>query len=361
MQPKALICLLLFCLLWLLTAVTAQPTAAQTGLTRHGPRPLAAAQTGPSLAIATGQTVTAGQSIQAPIAFQGNGNAIAAMIFSIDLDERCLTIDPTDQNQDGRPDAVALQLPAGLNASVLLDLSDTDGELDFTIADYFPPFILIPDRAALVTLTLNTTCQPPPGESIIAAVAFSTSPAPSFGNTNGASVTGSASDGSVIIVSSTAAPTITPTTTPVTQSTPTPTMTATAPPATTPTTTATPTLIPTMPPLTIVENFSATPATNSILLTWRTSSEANTAGFLIYRLDDNGGLTFQPISALLPAQGPSIYQFTDTAVLAGVRYTYLLVEQKHDGSLVEYDDLLVVVGQNDQSSVRLWLPLAQKK
>lgn len=351
MRPKALLFMPLFCLLLLwLTAGHAQRLAAKPEVA-----PVAAPQAGPALAIAAGQVVTAGQAIQVPIAFQSNGNAIAAMIFSLDFDEQCLAFDPADQNQDGRPDAITWQLPAGLVASVVVDLSDSDGELDFTIADYFPPFVVVPDRAALVTVLLNTTCQPAPGTSVTAAVAFSTNPDPSFGSTSGASVAGSTSDGSVIITSATLAPTLTPTAT--TQ----PTLMPTAPPTTTPVPTVTPTLVPTAPAVTIVDHFTVTPTNNTIVLTWRTSSEVNSAGFYIYRLAGTGELTFVPISQLLPAHGPGLYQFTDNAVLAGVGYTYLLVEQKNDGFLLEYDELVVVIGQNTESSVRLWLPLAHKK
>ncbi|MCE7987352.1 MAG: hypothetical protein DYG89_39800 [Caldilinea sp. CFX5] len=366
MRPKALILMPIFCLLLLwLTAGHAQRLMAHAGAAPVSARPhpasFAAPQTGPALSIAAGQVVTAGQAIQVPIAFQSNGHAIAAMIFSVDFDEQCLALDPTDQNQDGRPDAISWQLPAGQMASVVVDLSDSDGELDFTIADYFPPFIVVPDRAALVTLTLNTTCQPAPGTSITAAVAFSTGPAPSFGSTSGASVAGSATDGSVIIHSSTPEPTMTPTATTTVLPTLTPTLVATVSPATTPTPTATPTLIPTAPSKTMIEDFNVAYDNNRMVITWRTSSEIDSAGFYLYRLANDGGLNFYPVSVLIPAHGPGLYQFTDSTALACVRYTYLLVERKNDGRFVEYDELLPIIGLNTDCSLRHWLPLVYKK
>ena len=130
-----------------------------------------------------------------PINFTANGNSIASLIFSVDYDQTWLAFDPMDSDEDGIPDAVAFNLPGAFNASVTFDEADTDGELDFFIADLFPPLASLPD-GAIVSMTLNVGS--PPGATE-AAVNFSPDPATSFGDTSGQSVPGTTDDGSVLI------------------------------------------------------------------------------------------------------------------------------------------------------------------
>jgi hypothetical protein len=97
---------------------------------------------------------------------------------------------------------VTLNLPAGFNGSVMFNAGDADGELDFFVADTFPPLAWLPD-GTLASVTLHTGVPPTSTE---AAVNFSADPAASFGNTAGQSVPGTTDNGSVWI----AAPTPTP-------------------------------------------------------------------------------------------------------------------------------------------------------
>ncbi len=52
--------------------------------------------------------------------------------------------DPTDSDNDGVPDAVTLNIPAGFSVSVTFDFDDAAGELDFFLGDIFPPLTTFP-------------------------------------------------------------------------------------------------------------------------------------------------------------------------------------------------------------------------
>jgi len=154
---------------------------------------------GPILSIPSNIPAQVGQTVSVPVNFTSNGHRIVSTVFSVDFDQTCLAFDPTDSDQDGIPDAVTLNLPSAFNSSVIFDGNDTDGELDFFIADLFPPLASLP-YGTLATITFTATCQPAPGTSIIAPVGFSDDPSASFGNTNGQSVLGTTTDGSVEVL-----------------------------------------------------------------------------------------------------------------------------------------------------------------
>lgn len=95
-------------------------------------------------------------------------------------------------------------------------------------------------------------------------------------------------------------------------------------------------------------------------MTWQTSSEANTAGFYIYRRNnDDATSAFVPISGLALSQGEAggSYQFLDETAEAGISYTYLLVERKIDNSLVNLRDVVIIGGVGTSDNERLYLPL----
>lgn len=317
-------------------------------------------QSGPTLQISADLTTTAGSVITVPLRYTGNGLAVSAISFSLDLDQTCLAFDPSDGNQDGRPDAMTLYLPPGLNAIIAVDLTDEDGEVDVIIADLFPPFVTVPDRAPLLTLQLRAICQPDPGAIRTGAIGFSPDPEPSFGSPTGGSIQGTALDGLVTIVGPPVTMTPTPTTTPLPGSTPT--LVPTAP-------TATPTLIPTALPTTVgataVESFVAAQVGAALRLTWRTTNEVDTAGFYLYRKQGNGpdiSLEFQPITPLLPGQGVQggDYAFIDQQVQANGRYLYLLVEEKRNGARTEFIQLLLTIQLADSQPYHALLPLIRQ-
>lgn len=291
------------------------------------------AQGGPALHIANMDTAE-DDAVTVPIRYRGNDNEIAAIVFSIDYDESCLHLDLTDADKNGRPDAIVPTVPAGLVASIIVDKSDTDGEIDVIIADYFPPFVILADTDELLTITFQPICQPPAGGMKTAAVNFSTSPEPSFGDISGQSVDGAATNGQVTVMSSQPAPTATPTVTP------TPTIVPTTK-ALTPT--PTPTLIATALPVTIIESFTAELHEDGVLLEWRTSSEAGTKSFTVRRLDLGQSSVFIPISDPVAAKYPQggNYKTIDTDTGDATLIHYLLFEEKASGRPIAHYDLLI--------------------
>jgi len=275
------------------------------------------------------------------------------MVFSIDFDENCLALNPRDANLDGRPDAITMTLPAGMFASITVDPTDTDGELDVIIADYFPPFVVLEDNAALVTITFETICVPPAGGAQTAAINFATEPSPSFGTPTGQSVDGTSRGGTVTIRSTEAAPTATPTVTA------TPTLIPTAPPMTP---SATPTLVPTVPPVTIVDQFTATSDATAIHLHWQTSREVNTKRFFIHRLPlgQSGEFVALPVTAASQGHQGGAYTLIDTAVDPESQYTYLLIEEKTDGRFMPYYDLLLIAALSKPQTTTQLLPLIMR-
>lgn len=176
----------------------------------------ASAQGGPELDISNQVEASPNGQVSLPVVFTPNGSNISAMSFSVDFDETWLTFDATDGNGDGVPDAIALNAPSGFQGSVTYDPNDTDGELDFFIADLFPPLAAVPD-GQIATITFNVGN---PSSTTEAGVNFSSAPSASFGDAGGVDVPGSADNGSVLInVSAPPTVTPTPTTTPPVSST----------------------------------------------------------------------------------------------------------------------------------------------
>ena len=151
--------------------------------------------TGPALSIPTDLPVAPGGDVVVPIAFAARGADITSLVFSLDYDPELLSIDPTDADDDGNPDAVAFQLPGGFVTTVLLDPADTDGEIDIVITDLLPPLGRLPD-GDLVKVTFDAADLPAP---VTTPVLFSSDPTPSFGSTTGSTVPGTSTDGSVRI------------------------------------------------------------------------------------------------------------------------------------------------------------------
>ena len=157
-----------------------------------------ACEGGPILSITENVPAPSNSTVTVPVNFTANGNSISSLIFSVNYDESCLSFDPTDGDGNGIPDAVIFTLPVGFDGSVTFNQADTDGELDFFIADLSPPLSVLFD-GAVVSIEFTTTCQPDPGTTTIAPVDFSNNPTASFGNTIGQSVPGNTVNGSVEI------------------------------------------------------------------------------------------------------------------------------------------------------------------
>lgn len=139
--------------------------------------------------------VAPGKSVELPISFSPDGNEISSLVLSIDYDETWLSLDPTDSNGDGTPDAVSFNVPAGFVAAAEVNVDDHDGEIDVVIYDFATPLTAIPE-GVLLTVTLDAADI---SGAAIAPVNFSQEPAASFGNSSGQSIAGSTDDGSVLI------------------------------------------------------------------------------------------------------------------------------------------------------------------
>ncbi|MGQ9741340.1 hypothetical protein [Chloroflexus sp.] len=109
-----------------------------------------------------------------------------------------------------------------------------------------------------------------------------------------------------------------------------------------------PTRLPTPPPggpptAIVLTEFRLVASGNGWDIIWTTGAEINTRGFLIYR--STGGrdkaqlLTPIPIPARGSTTSGAGYRFSDTTALAGVDYSYWLVEIELDGTANEYGPL----------------------
>lgn len=152
-----------------------------------------APDTGPALWIPDDIPALPNATVVVPVYFNGNGNPISSLVFSLDFDQTWLSFDPTDSDGDGIPDAVSFSVPATFAVSVAYDPADTDSELDFFVADVFPPLASLP-AGITVQITFGT------GNPAVATnvfVNFATDPPASFGSTTGQSVPGATDNGSV--------------------------------------------------------------------------------------------------------------------------------------------------------------------
>jgi hypothetical protein len=207
--------------------------------------------------------------------------------------------------------------------------------------------VATPTATATATRTAtplpSATATPLPSATATPTQLATTTPAPTATATSTQSAT------------TTPAPTATAPATPTVPPAPTATVGATATPLPTPTGTAT------ALPQTIVADFTVVRVADKVSLQWQTSQEVGAAGFYLYRAPRSDE-TFTAITPLLPSRGAQggRYQFVDEEVQPGQEYTYLLVEEKQDGSLIEYSALLVVVGGGEVSLQHLFLPLIVK-
>jgi hypothetical protein len=189
---------------------------------------VAGSVTGSSLMqIAAGVPIDSDGWARVPVTFTGNGAQVSGALFSIDYDQTCLLFDPVDADRDGAPDNIIFTTPSQFTVSATFDATDLNGELDFMLVDYSPPYATLPDQA-LLTMRLAAICPPTDDASIEAPVLFSSSPSPSLSTFSGSATRGTFVNGAVLITAHSAAPT------------PAATATATATPLATPVPTFTP-------------------------------------------------------------------------------------------------------------------------
>lgn len=121
-----------------------------------------------------------------PIYFDGKGNGISSLVFSLNYDEEWLTFDPADNDGNGLPDAIVFNLPPTFYPFVTFQEEDLDGELDFAIADFVAPLSELP--ADVISWVRFEFEGEPAYRSL--AVAFSEEPGVTFGSSLGADVEG---------------------------------------------------------------------------------------------------------------------------------------------------------------------------
>ena len=176
-----------------------------------------AAHDGPQVAaridVAHGVAALPGTSVAIPVTYTANGNEVSSLVFSLDIDERWLSLDPTDADQNGIPDAITFNITRGLRGSAAYSLADTDGEIDVLIYDSIPPLAILAS-GTIMTVTLMAGS---PATDTHAALAMSNDPAPSAGSPAGQGVPLEATGGSVEIKGTGEQPTGTPTAGPPTE------------------------------------------------------------------------------------------------------------------------------------------------
>ncbi|MEM7536427.1 MAG: hypothetical protein AAF639_29860 [Chloroflexota bacterium] len=115
---------------------------------------------------------------------------VGSLIFSLDYDETMLAFDATDTNEDGIPDAIVDNLPAGYSAMVFFDADDASGELDFVVTNFSnSPTPL--DNGKLFDITLTAVEELSSGDGAIESfVRFSANVPASFGTITGHTIDG---------------------------------------------------------------------------------------------------------------------------------------------------------------------------
>ncbi|MEM9774214.1 MAG: hypothetical protein AAF902_06510 [Chloroflexota bacterium] len=109
--------------------------------------------------------------------------AVNATTFSLNYDETKLSFDDSDTNQDGLPDSMKFNLPAGYQVAITHDANDTAGEIDIAIFTLSPSGNTL-SRGDLVEVTFDVAAE----ADSFASVAFSQTPPPSLGSASGASI-----------------------------------------------------------------------------------------------------------------------------------------------------------------------------
>ncbi len=140
---------------------------------------------GPELRLDGTLPMTPGVPLFVPVDFTADGFTIAAIAFSLDLDLDRLDFDPSDDDGDGVPDAVILPFGAPGLTLVSFDAGDVDGELDVLLANLSG--LPLPEG-----LLIELEVVPTSGGGVASSIAFSHEPPPSFGDSDGQDVPGTA-------------------------------------------------------------------------------------------------------------------------------------------------------------------------
>jgi hypothetical protein len=152
-----------------------------------------AAADAPVLSIPDQLPAAANGQVTVPLVLQTNNRDVSSLLFALDYDEAWLSLNPTDSNQDGIPDAIRFNLPAQYVRSVSLDTKA--GKLDIMLANFAATPLALPN-GALLTITFAVGEAP---AQTAASLKFSQEPTPSWGGASGETLAGSVYNGSVLI------------------------------------------------------------------------------------------------------------------------------------------------------------------
>jgi len=149
----------------------------------------------PTLSIPNSQRNAAQGSFSVPINLTSNGASIAAVGFTLNYDQTCLSFDATDNNSDGVPDAIT-GLPSGFIPSITPDANA--GALNIGLVDNTAPINALSDGALLtVAFNVKPACVTTDGSTHSVTLSFANDPAPSFSDPTGHDVNGTSNDATI--------------------------------------------------------------------------------------------------------------------------------------------------------------------
>ncbi len=147
-----------------------------------------------SLAIPQNIDLPPDGTVTVPVLFTGNGNAIAATVFTLTYDPAVLHLDQSDLDGNGIPDAVAFNVPEGVTTSATVV---DDRQIQIAIADLSLPFVTLPDETLVnITFALKATDDE---QAQTTAITFAGDLPASVGTHRGQSAAVMTQDGSVLI------------------------------------------------------------------------------------------------------------------------------------------------------------------
>jgi hypothetical protein len=137
-----------------------------------------------------------GQPVVVPVDFDpGLADNVNQMLFDIRYDSGLLALDPTDSDNDGRPDSIVIDVPPGFVLTVTDSVSGGTGSILVSVVNSSSPL----NGLAGVRLMQITFTAGSPANQTMTDVSFATTPSPFFADKGGATISGLFDGGSVVI------------------------------------------------------------------------------------------------------------------------------------------------------------------
>ncbi|MBU6349192.1 MAG: hypothetical protein KGS73_03440, partial [Chloroflexi bacterium] len=164
---------------------------------------------GPLLQLPQGLQASPVMSVTIPVTF--TGNAISAIVFAVELNTACLTLDLTDSDNNHLLDAVTVSplLPSTFKVETRIETSPA--QIGFVVSNQTALDSTIPN-GELLTIRLGVSANN--SSCAVIPLNFASNPPVSFGNIGGGSTVGTAVNGSITVIAPTSTP-VPPTNTPV--------------------------------------------------------------------------------------------------------------------------------------------------